>query len=267
MVLLRMRVTIATLCLGALLACGSGAQTTPQPSNQSPTAPTPAAPSKRLLVVTHTAGFRHDSIPVAETTLTSIGSASGLYEVEFCRTADDVKRLMTADALSRYHAVFFANTTGNLGIPDVAAFLSWIAGGGAFLGAHSASDTYHESPEFLAMLGGEFDTHGKIAEADVRVDDPTHPAVSHLSPRFQLVDELYRFKRFNKREVHMLLTLDRNPPDDVGEAGQPADLPMAWHRSHGRGRVFYTAFGHRREVWQDARFQVHLREAIRWALN
>jgi uncharacterized protein len=254
-------ITLASLWIGSLLACGSGDQSS-QPAKPSPT-PTS---SKRLLVVTHTAGFRHGSIPVAETTLSGIGS-TGLYETEFCRTADDVKRLMTSEALSRYNGVFFANTTGDIGIPDVAAFLAWISNGGGFLGAHSASDTYHESPEFLAMLGGEFDTHGKIAEADVRVDDPSHPAVSHLAPRFQLVDELYRFKRFTKSEVRMLLTLDRIPPDGVGEAGQPADLPMAWHKSHGRGRVFYTAFGHRDEVWRDPRFQQHLREAIRWAMN
>jgi type 1 glutamine amidotransferase len=42
---------------------------------------------------------------------------------------------------------------------------------------------------------------------------------------------------------------------------------MAWHRAYGEGRVFYTAFGHRQEVWQDPRFQQHVREAIRWVLR
>lgn len=219
-----------------------------------------------MLVVTHTAGFRHDSIPVAEATLQEIGAASGLYQVELCRTADDVRRLMTREALERYDAVFFANTTGDLGIPDLAAFLRWVADGHAFLGAHSATDTYHESAEYIAMIGGEFSTHGSIVAADVRVDDPSHPAVAHLAPRFTISDELYRFTRFNPG-MRRLLSLDRNPNDGVGDAGAPADLPMAWHGTHGAGRVFYTAFGHRREVWQDAGFRQHLREAIRWALG
>jgi hypothetical protein len=256
---------IVMIGIGSVLACGSGSQTPPSTTSPSPTGP--GGPSKRLLVVTHTAGFRHGSIPVAETTLGEIGASSGLYQTEFARTADDVTRLMTTDALTRYDAVFFANTTGNIGIPDLPSFLVWIGNGGAFLGAHSATDTYHDAPEFLAMIGGEFQTHGKIAEADVRVDDPSHPAVAHLAPRFRLTDELYRFTKFNPAETRLLLSLDRIPPDDVGEAGQPATLPMAWHRSHGRGRVFYTAFGHREEVWQDARFRQHLREAIRWAIN
>lgn len=249
--------------IGSVLACGGGGPRTPATGPS----PAPAVPSKRLLVVTHTAGFRHASIPIAETTLAGIGSASALYQTEFARTADDVKRLMTRDGLAGYDAVFFANTTGDIGIPDLAAFLGWIENGGGFLGAHSATDTYHDSPEFIAMIGGEFDAHGKIAEADVRVDDPSHPAVAHLAPRFTLTDELYRFTKFDAARVRVLLSLDRVPPDDLGDAGQPANLPMAWHRSHGRGRVFYTAFGHRDEVWQDARFRQHLRESIRWVLD
>jgi type 1 glutamine amidotransferase len=253
---------VGSLVIAGLLACGSGGTSPAAPASGSP-----VAAAKRLLVVTHTAGFRHDSIPTAETTLQDIGRSSGLYEIDFCRTADDVKRLMTKEALARVDAVFFANTTGDLGIPDLPEFLQWISNGGGFVGAHSASDTYHESAEFIEMIGGEFKTHGKIVETEVRVDDPSHPTVRHLAPRFTITDELYRFNRFNADRVGRLLTLDRNPADGVGEAGAAADLPMAWHRTLGRGRVFYTAFGHRTEVWQDPRFQQHIREAVRWALS
>jgi type 1 glutamine amidotransferase len=236
--------------------CGSSA----------PSAPA-AVPSKRLLVVTHTAGFRHSSIPIAESTLAAIGTRNGLYQTEFCRTEADVQSRLTTAGLASIDAVFFANTTGNLGIPDMAAFLAWIAAGHGFLGAHSASDTYHESPEYLAMLGGEFVTHGAIVETDIRVDDPADPSVAHLSPRFRITDELYRFGRNSRNDVHALLSMDRVPPDGVGDAGAPADLLMAWRKEYGRGRVFYTALGHREEVWQDARFQQHLLGALRWALG
>lgn len=254
-----------SLVIGGLLACGSGGET-----NGSPSAPggvSGGAAAKRLLVVTHTAGFRHDSIPTAETTIQEIGKTSGLYEVEFCRTAEDVKRLIMRESLAKFDAVFFANTTGDLGIPDLQAFFQWVSNGGGFVGAHSASDTYHGSDDFIQMIGGEFQTHGSIVETEVRVDDPSHPTVAHLAPRFTITDELYRFTRFNPDRVRRLLTLDKNPADGVGQAGTPSDLPMAWHRTLGQGRVFYTAFGHRREVWRDPRFQQHLREAIRWVLK
>jgi type 1 glutamine amidotransferase len=255
---------LAALVVAGILACGSGGTATaPNPPGAGGA---PGVAAKRLLVVTHTAGFRHDSIPTAEATLQQIGS-SGLFDVEFARTAADVRRLLTAESLAAFHAVCFANTTGNIGIPDMAAFLAWISNGGGFVGAHSATDTYHESGEFIEMIGGEFDAHGSIVATEVRVDDASHPSVSHLAPRFTITDELYRFKRFNADKVTRLLSLDRNPADGVGEAGAPANLPMAWHRAFGQGRVFYTAFGHRQEVWQDARFQRHMREAIRWVMK
>jgi type 1 glutamine amidotransferase len=44
-------------------------------------------------------------------------------------------------------------------------------------------------------------------------------------------------------------------------------MPISWTKAYGAGRVFYTALGHREEVWQDARFQTHLLGAIRWGLG
>jgi type 1 glutamine amidotransferase len=253
-------VLIALACGGGGAGAPSGTPGTPAPSGQPP--PGTAA---RVLVVTYTTGFRHDSIPAAEATLRTMGAESGLFQAEFCRTAEEVRARLTPSGLSGVDAVFFANTTGNLGIPDMSAFVGWIRGGRAFLGAHSASDTYHESPEYLAMLGGEFTTHGAIVEAEVRVNDGSNSTVSHLAPRFRMIDEWYRFRQIDTGTV--LLSFDRNPPDGVGVANAPADLPLAWQKSFGSGRVFYTALGHRSETWEDARFRKHVLEAVRWAVG
>jgi type 1 glutamine amidotransferase len=253
-------VAVVTVCLCAAALRCSG----PSPS---PTSSTPPVPARKLLVVTYTTGFRHSSIPTAEATLRDLGATSGLYQTEFCRTDTDVTSRLTAEGLRGIDAVFFANTTGNLGIPDMQAFLACIAAGHGFLGAHSATDTYHDAPEYLAMLGAEILTHGQIAEADIRVDDPSDPAVAHLAPRFRITDELYRFTGSNRADVHMLLSMDRNPDDGVGDAGASVDLPMAWRKEYGGGRVFYTALGHREEVWQDARVRQHLLGALKWALG
>jgi uncharacterized protein len=257
-------VLLAVAFTAGVSACGSPAAPA---ATTSPSSPSPAIPTKRLLVVTYTAGFHHGSIPVAEATIRDIGVRNSLFETEFCRTADEVKSRLTADGLRGFDGVFFANTTGDLGIPDMRVFLDWIAAGHGFLGAHSASDTDHESAEYLAMLGGEFETHGAIVPGDIRVDDPSDPSVAHLAPRFTITDELYRFSRSSRSSVHVLLSMDRVPNDGVGVAGAPADLLMAWRRDYGSGRVFYTALGHRDEVWQDPRFQQHLLGALRWALG
>jgi type 1 glutamine amidotransferase len=216
--------------------------------------------------VSHTTGFRHDSISAAETALSALAASSGFFQVAFCRTGDDVRTMITPPGLDGYQGVVFANTTGDLGIPDMGAFLGWIAAGHAFIGTHSASDTNRTFPDYLAMLGAEQVTHGSLVEGEVRVDEPAHPAVAHLAPRFRVADEWYRFRMIGTgRQV--LLSMDRNPADGVGVAGEPSELPLAWTRTFGTGRVFYTALGHQVEIWEDPRYRRHILEAIRWAIG
>jgi type 1 glutamine amidotransferase len=218
-------------------------------------------------MVTHTAGFRHSSIDVAERVLPDLGRTSGAFEVIHARTAEDVRRLLTPAPLRAMSAVAFINTTGDVGVPDLQAFLDWIADGHGFIGVHSASDTYHGRPAYLEMLGNEFLTHGDQATVDATVESPQHAAVGHLGSRYRVFDEIYRFVRNDRGSVTRLLSLDRYPMDGLPRAGEPADLPLAWTRQHGRGRVFYTALGHRDELWRDADFQRHVLGGIRWALG
>jgi uncharacterized protein len=241
----------------AALAC-SGSDT--------PTSPTSGSTPKRLIVVTHTTGFRHPSIATAEAVLSRLADQSRQFTVTFCRTEADVTRMLTVSGLANADGVFFANTSGSLGIPDLAAFLQWIRDGHAFLGTHSASDTYHDAPEYFAMLGAEVDTHGDQTTVDLRVEDPSHPATASLPNPFRIFDEIYEFRTNPRGRSNILLSTDRHPNDGHPTAGQSGDFPIAWQHTYGSGRVFYTALGHRDEVWNDPRFQQHLLGAIRWAM-
>src|ERR1041385_8687224 len=113
-------------------------------------AATKKAAAKHLLVVTWTTGFRHadtigtpDKDGIAQAILRDIGNGSGVYDVDYCRTQADVTNMLIPAGLKKYDGVIFANTTGNLGIPNLHAFLDWIKAGHAFIGTHSAGDTYH----------------------------------------------------------------------------------------------------------------------------
>lgn len=242
--------------------CGCGYDGPPAPTSSGGGDPSAL---KHVLVVTHTAGFRHDSIPTAESTISAIATASGTFDVAFCRTADDVGRLLTPAALANVDAVVFANTTGNLGIPDLTAFLDWIRAGRGFVGVHSATDTYHDAPAYLEMIGAEFASHGDQATADVRVETAAHPATTGLPNPWRVHDELYEFFASPRPSSTILLSLDRHPADGHPGAGESGDFPLAWFRAFGTGRVFYTALGHRDDVWTSATFRQHLRGAIEWA--
>src|SRR2546430_1219338 len=167
---------------------------------------TQAAP-KKVLVVSVTKGFRHSSIPTAEKTIAELGQKSGAFTVDYARVeptdpqfkGDDGKpdqkkvdeaitkvlaEKMSAAALKNYDGVIFANTTGVLPLPDKQAFLDWIKSGKAFIGTHSASDTFHGPAgtvdPYIEMLGGEFETHHAQAEVDCLNQDPKHPACKDL---------------------------------------------------------------------------------------
>lgn len=181
--------------------------------------------------------------------------------------------------LKNYDAVIFNSTTGDLPLPDKAAFLKWIEDGHAFIGIHAATDTFRgHTPldPYVLMLGAEFKTHGPQVEVEVINQDPAHPACKHYPKTFRVFDEIYQMNGFERDKIHGLLTLDKHP-----NTKQPGDYPIAWCKMHGKGRVFYTSLGHREDVWDvnwrggrrmndpavaDA-FQKHLLGGIVWALG
>lgn len=217
--------------------------------------------AERMVVVTVTQGFRHESIEIAEQTLSEMAAARDL-EVEFVRDAIQLPSSLSASSLVSARVVIFANTTGDLELPGRNALLQWVQSGGSFIGVHSASDTWHNWPEYIAMLGGEFETHPAEASVIVHVEDRNHPATAGIESPHPLFEEIYYFKNFNPESVHLLLALHASP-----ENGQPGFYPLAWWRPYGRGRVFYTALGHREDVWRSPWFRSHLAGAIDWSLQ
>src|SRR5437588_5088999 len=178
--------------------------------------PRAQAAQKKLLVVTVTKGFRHSSIPTAEKVLGELAQKSGAFTVDYVRTNEDVATKMTAASLKNYDGVIFANTTGDLPLPDKQAFLDWIKSGKAFIGMHSATDTFrdHTPPDpYVEMIGGEFQAHHAQVEVDCINQDPKHPACRNLGPSFHLKDEIYLLKNFDRSKVHGLLMLDKHPND------------------------------------------------------
>ena len=228
-----------------------------------------AAP-KRVLVVTATKGFRHSSIATAENVIATLGRTSGDYTVvDFVRGGADGKddaevaaKLSLAN-LKGIDAVIFANTTGDLAIPDKDGFIRWVEDGHALIGMHSCSDTFHGYPPFYGLVGGLFLTHGAQVSVDMYNQDRSHPANQHLGDTWTMFDEIYEFKEFHRDRVHGLLTLDKHPQNR-----QPGDYPVAWCKDlKGGGRMFYTSLGHREDVWTSEAYQKHILGGIRWGLG
>lgn len=218
-----------------------------------------AAARPRIVVVTATAGFRHDSIATAEQVLATTVDA----DIVWARTADDVRTYLNAEELGGFDAVFFVNTTGELPHASADALLAWIRGGGTFVGFHSAADTWHGVPEYIEMIGAEFIAHPPETAASVFVDDNDHVATSALTSPHLLYEEFYYFQHVDLTKLRPLLSL-RNRPEPPADPGY---WPLSWEKTHGAGRVLYTALGHRDDVWTSEWFQTHLAGIVTWALT
>jgi type 1 glutamine amidotransferase len=229
-------------------------------------ASTAARSKRKALYLTHSAGFKHEILPLSEEIMKQIAERSGEFEIDATKDCS----LLSRDNLKRYDAVIFY-TTGELPISDAqkADLLAFIKSGKGFVGIHSATDTFYKWPEYGEMIGGYFDQHPWHKEVTVNVEDRRHPATRHLGNAFKITDEIYQFKEFSRDRAHVLMSLDTNTVDLTLPAvhRKDKDFAIAWCRNYGRGRVFYTALGHRAEVWQDLRFQLHLLGALRWVVG
>ncbi|NOJ42962.1 ThuA domain-containing protein [Bradyrhizobium australiense] len=223
-------------------------------------------PRERVLYFTHSAGYRHDVIPLSKAILTQLASNSGVFEV----TATEDPSEFSTDNLGRYAAVMFY-TSGELPMSDAQknTLLNFVRSGRGFLGVHSATDTFYTWPDYLDLVGGYFNGHPWHQTVTIGVVDPSNPLVAFLGNSLQLEDEIYQISDFDYRRSRVLLRLDPSSVD-LGKTGVHQRFygwPLAWTRFHGEGRVFYTALGHEPSVWQDARFQRLLTNAILWSMR
>ena len=162
---------------------------------------------------------------------------------------------LNPDTLRKYDALLiYANTT-RIGKDQEKALLDYVAGGGGFVPVHCASYCFLNSPAYIAMVGAQFQKHG-TGEFETTVVDPDHPIIKGLQP-FRTWDETYVHTRHNTKDRRVLQTRD----DQAGSE------PWTWVRTHGQGRVFYTAYGHDARTWGHPGFHDLLERGIRWAAN
>jgi type 1 glutamine amidotransferase len=196
--------------------------------------------------------------------------SQGIFEVTITQDGTEVTR----DKLSRYQAVVFFTAINPPGV-EVDALVEWVQAGGAFVGIHSTANTYQKHALFGTMLGARYDRRpwrtAKAPQTKVRVtvENRAHPSTGHLGEAFELADDIYQFKDFDRAGVTLLLRLDPASLDLENPKVNRADtvLPVAWAKTFGRGRVFYTALGDWEPTWEDPRYRRHLIEGIKWTMD
>jgi type 1 glutamine amidotransferase len=240
-----------------------------------------AAEKKRqkLLYFTRSVGYEHsvvarkgNELSHSEKILTQLGKKAG-FDVECTKDG----RVFDGD-LEPFDAIALY-TCGDVTQPNerktppmapqgVRKLLDAIAGGKALVAIHSAcywgDKPGPELQQCVAMVGGQFIAHGQQQEATMKVTAPDFPGLRGLGRSFRLLDEWYAMKNFAK-DLHVILAEDSEGM--TGAMYQRPPFPSTWARRHGKGRVFYTAMGHREDVWTNPIFQRILLGGIAWTLG
>jgi putative membrane-bound dehydrogenase-like protein len=135
------------------------------------------------------------------------------------------------------------------------ALLDYVASGKGLIPLHCASYCFLNSPQYIALVGAQFRSHG-TGDFRTTIAEPNHPIMKGFGS-FSSWDETYLHHKHNPKDR---VVLEYRIDGDVKE-------PWTWVRTHGKGRVFYTAWGHDGRTWGHPGFQNLVERGIRWATH
>ncbi len=169
------------------------------------------------------------------------------YSVEISETLDAV---VDADKLAARYDLLVPNwTMGEISGEQLGGLCGAVdqgVGAGGFHGG--AGDAFRSACEFQFMIGGQFVGHpGNVKDYTVYVADHTHPITQGLDAAFAYISEQYYLHV--DPAVRVLATTMVNQPTAAHCEG--VQMPVAWTKMHGAGKVFYCALGHKDAEFDD----------------
>jgi type 1 glutamine amidotransferase len=229
-----------------------------------------------ILLFSKSTGFRHaGSIDTGKLVFADLAKRNHweIYETES-------GGVFNPEQLKRFKVVIFNNSTGRvLNDEQQKALEDYVENGGSLMGIHGAGDDSHHWPWYEAnLLGGKFSHHAikmQLQDADVMMDQGADSGFKKtLSHQWHNADEWYVF--FNQpKGFQVLYYIDGEKIDPSGNIlfvkdknfGMGKKHPVAWYKSTGKGKSFYTSMGHSEEVWRRMDYVKMIEAAVNWELT
>lgn len=165
---------------------------------------------------------------------------------------EDLSRL-TDEGLANVDAVMIYANYDVLAPAQEAALLRFVENGGALIPVHSASACFGHSDAFVKLVGGRFHSHEDgVFTTRIAPGQENHPIMRGYQG-FETWDETYVHSDHNEDGRTVLMLRE--------------DEPWTWVREQGKGRVFYTAYGHDERTWSQLEFHDLLIRGILWAVG
>lgn len=224
-----------------------------------------------LLVFSKINGYDHGPSVTAATEAVSALAAERGWAV----AVTDRGGAFNPTTLARFDAVIWNNVSGDvLTLSQRRAFRDYIEQGGGFVGLHgSGGDSlwfwgwYADELLRARFIGHPDDPQFQDARV---VRQPAATRIgADLPRRWTMNDEWYSFEDSPRLSgVNVLATLDEStyiPEMAARDLRMGDDHPIAWTHCVGEGRSFYSAIGHRPEVYEDENYQRLLGAGLSWA--
>ncbi len=237
---------LATALVPILLATALGL--TPARAQDPAKAKAPAAPPLKVLFLGDKVGHHRPADRSAQ--LIPALAVRGIAVTYTQDLAD-----LNAANLAKYDALLIYANSEHIEPEQEKALLDYVEGGGGFAPIHCASYCFLNSPRYISLVGAQFKSHG-TGDFDVKVVDPDHPITKGLD-LFRTWDETYVHAKHNEQDRHVLEVRDEKGRDE----------PWTWTRTQGKGRVFYTAYGHDQRTWGHPGFVDLVERGLRWSAH
>lgn len=162
---------------------------------------------------------------------------------------------LAATKLAYYDAVMLYGNHAAITPEQEKALLEFVEGGHGLIALHSASDEFKNSDKYTSLVGAQLQRQG-TGEFTAEIVQPAHPIMQGIQP-FASWDETYVHTKHNPTDRTVLM-------ERVDAQGRE---PWTWVRTQGKGRVFYTAYGHDERTWGSPGFGTLVEHGIVWAVD
>ena len=165
---------------------------------------------------------------------------------------------LSAETLSEFDGLVLYANIDSIEPAQAQAVLAYVAGGKAFIPLHCATYCWRNSSEMVKLMGAQFQRHGGQVFG-TQIAEPNHPIMKGFGG-FASWDETYIHHLHNEENRTVL---EYRVEGDQAEGNMRE--PWTWVRTQGKGRVFYTAWGHDQRTFTNPGFTNLVERGIRWA--
>ncbi len=181
------------------------------------------------------------------------------FDVEISHTLDsylDVEKLKSLNLIVQVYTM--ASITGE----QEKGLLEAVKSGVGIAGWHGGlADSFRQNTEYQFMVGGQWVAHpGGIVDYEVNITDKEHPITAGLSD-FKMHSEQYYMHIDPIINVLATTTFSGEHAPWIKEVV----MPVVWTKKYGKGRVFYTSFGHVSKDFDVSEAKEIVKRGMLWA--